>query len=282
VTVALRLEALTVRYRDFVAVDALDLEIEKGELFALLGPNGAGKSTTLRVLTGQLAPSGGRAYVLGHDVGRDFARVKPRLGYVPDRDNHFEELTGRKNLELFADLYRADRARVRECLSLVELDDAADLPVRGYSQGMRRKLLVARAFLHQPELVYLDEPTANLDVHSARLFRRVLSELARAGTTVLLTTHDMAEVDEICTRVAVLRRGRRIALGTPAELKQKHTQHVVDVVLAGGAERAFDLSDAAARRELAELVEAGRVLGLKSRAQDLEAAFVDIVSREGP
>lgn len=281
-TAALRLEGLRVRYGDFVAVDGLDLEVEQGELFALLGPNGAGKSTTLRVLTGQLAPSAGRVVALGHDVARDFAGLKPKLGYVPDRDNHFEELTGRQNLQLFADLHRAPAQRVAECLSLVELDDASELPVRGYSQGMRRKLLLARALLHRPALVYLDEPTANLDVHSVRLVRRVLGELGRAGTTVLLTTHDMAEVEEICHRVAVLRRGRRIALGTPAELKQKHTEHLVDVVLDGGAERTFDLADAAARGELGELVRAGRVRSLKSRAQDLEAAFLDIVSDEGP
>ena len=280
-TPALRLEALSVRYGDFVAVDALDLEVRQGELFGLLGPNGAGKSTTLRVLTGQLRPSSGRAEALGHDLAHDFAGLKPKLGYVPDRDNHFEELSGRQNLELFAQLYRTPRQRVSECLGLTELDDAADLPVRGYSQGMRRKLLIARALLHGPRLVYLDEPTANLDVHSVRLVRRLLTELGRAGTTVLLTTHDMAEVDEICDRVAVLRRGRRVALGTPSELKRAHTEQWVDVVLAGGERRSFDLADALARQELAELVRAGSVLSVNSRARDLEAAFLEIVAGEG-
>lgn len=276
-TPALRLESLTVRYGDFVAVDALDLEVRRGEIFALLGPNGAGKSTTLKVLTGQLAPSAGRARLLGHDLSESFAAIKPSLGYVPDRDNHYEELSGKKNLELFAALYQAEARRVQECLARVELDDAADLPVHGYSQGMRRKLLIARALLHQPALVILDEPTANLDVHSVRLVHRLLQELAASGTTVLLTTHDMAEVEEICTRVAVLSRGRRVALGTPAELRQTHTAHVVDVVLAGGAEQSFDLGDPVARRELAALVSAGAVRAMRSRAQDLEAAFLEIV-----
>ncbi|MBI3203809.1 MAG: ABC transporter ATP-binding protein [Myxococcales bacterium] len=279
-TPALRLESLTVKYGDFVAVDALDLEIPRGEVFALLGPNGAGKSTTLGVLTGRLVPSGGRALVLGHGLREGFAAIKPKLGYVPDRDNHYEELTGRKNLELFAALYRAGRERVDQCLALVELCDAADLPVRGYSQGMRRKLLIARALLHQPELVILDEPTANLDVHSVRLVHRVLCALSRGGTTVLFTSHDMAEVEAICTRVAVLVRGRCVAQGTPGELRQKHTAQVVDVVLEGGSEQSFDLGDPGARAELSRLVSAGSIREMRSRAQDLEAAFLEIVGRE--
>jgi ABC-2 type transport system ATP-binding protein len=281
VTAALRLEALTVRYGDFTAVDSLDLSVEPGELFALLGPNGAGKSTTLRVLTGQLRPSGGRAEVLGHDVASSFHAVKPRIAYVPDRDNHFEELSGRDNLRLFAGLYRVDRRRVEECLTAVELDDAAALPVRGYSQGMRRKLLLARALLHRPQLVYLDEPTANLDVHSAALVRRLLTELAQTGTTVLLTTHDMAEVSEICQRAAVICRGRLVALGAPAELQARHTAKVVDAVLADGSERAFSLDVEAERRALADLLALGGIERLKSRERDLEAAFLDIVSGAG-
>ncbi|HZY90076.1 MAG TPA: ABC transporter ATP-binding protein [Gemmataceae bacterium] len=209
--VILRVEGLTVRYGDFVAVDGLDLGLRRGELFGLLGPNGAGKSSTLRVLTGQRRPSAGRVRVAGLDVVRDWERVKPLFGYVPDRDNHFEELTGRRNLRLFAGLYAVAPARVEECLKLVELSEAADLPVRAYSLGMRRKLLLARALLHRPPLLYLDEPTANLDVHSAAVVRRTLRGLAAEGATVLLTTHNMAEVEEVCDRVAVLCRGRLAA-----------------------------------------------------------------------
>src|SRR5579864_6357164 len=143
----LRLSNLTVRYGDFIAVDGLDLALRPGELFGLLGPNGAGKSSTLRVLIGQRRPSGGSVTVSGLDVVRDWQRVKPLFGYVPDRENHFEEFTGRRNLELFAGLYDVPVQRIDECLQQVELDEAADLPVRGYSLGMRRKLLLARALL---------------------------------------------------------------------------------------------------------------------------------------
>src|SRR5437016_5315513 len=157
----IRLDGLRVLYGSFAAVDGLDLEIRGGELFGLLGPNGAGKSTTLRVLIGQRRPSGGRVTVAGLDVVRDWARVKPLFGYVPDRENHFDEFTGRRNLQLFAGLYGVELARVDECLAIVELSEAADVPVRGYSLGMKRKLLLARALLHRPRLLYLDEPTAN-------------------------------------------------------------------------------------------------------------------------
>src|SRR5438445_6274859 len=148
------LERLTVRYGSFVAVDGLSLTLRRGELFGLLGPNGAGKSSTLRVLTGQRRPACGRVTVAGLDVVRDWQRVKPLFGYVPDRDNHFDEFTGRRNLKIFADLYGAPRDRVDECLKLVELTDAADVPVKGYSMGMKKKLLLARALLHEPPVMY--------------------------------------------------------------------------------------------------------------------------------
>src|SRR5262245_47855815 len=184
----LRLERLVVRYGSFVAVDGLDLALRPGELFGLLGPNGAGKSSTIRVLIGQRRPSAGRVAVAGLDVVRDWQKVKPLFGYVPDRENHFEEFTGRRNLQLFARLYGADDRRVEECLELVELADAGNLPVRAYSLGMRRKLLLARALLHRPGLLYLDEPTANLDIHSSAVVRRILRGLSASGATVLLTT----------------------------------------------------------------------------------------------
>jgi ABC-type multidrug transport system ATPase subunit len=271
---AVRLERLTVRYGSFVAVDALDLELRPGELFGLLGPNGAGKSSTLRVLIGQRPPSAGRVTVLGKDVVRDWAAVKPLFGYVPDRENHFEEFTGRYNLGLFADLYGVPRARVLECLARVELDEAADLPVRAYSLGMRRKLLLARALLHRPRVLYLDEPTANLDVHSGKLVRWVLRELVAEGCTVLLTTHNMEEVEEVCDRVAILCRGKLAALDAPLALRRRHTENAVDVVLKDGRRLAFDLDRGEGRGALARHVEAGEVVSLRTREFNFHEAFL--------
>lgn len=274
------LQGLTIRYGSFTAVDGLNLEVCAGELFGLLGPNGAGKSSTLRVLIGQRHPSGGSAGVFGYDIVRDWDTVKPLFGYVPDRENHFEEFTGRRNLSLFASLYRAPESRIDECLAEVELSDAADVPVRGYSLGMRRKLLLARALLHRPRLLYLDEPTANLDVHSAALVRRVLRRIVADGGTVLMTTHNMPEVEEICDRVAILCRGRLVALDTPLALRQQHAERKVDVILTDGKRHVFDLDSSEERALLARHVSDGDVASIQTREFDFHQAFLKLTGTE--
>ncbi len=276
----IRIDGLTVRYGSFVAVDTLDLELRRGELFGLLGPNGAGKSSTIRVLIGQQRPHGGKVTVAGYDVVRDWATVKPLFGYVPDRENHFEEFTGRRNLEIFAGLYRVPAERVDECLARVELSDAAHVKVRGYSLGMRRKLLLARALLHRPPLLYLDEPTANLDVHSAEVVRRILREHVAAGGTVLLTTHNMQEVEEVCDRVAILCRGRLVALDTPLALRQEHVERKADAILTDGSRRTFDLDDPAEREALAAHVAAGEVASVQTREFNFHDTFLKLTGTE--
>jgi ABC-type multidrug transport system ATPase subunit len=272
----LRLCDLTVRYGAFVAVDQLSLEIRPGEVFGLLGPNGAGKSSTLRVLIGQRRPASGHVRVAGLDVVRDWQAVKPLFGYVPDRENHFEEFSGRRNLQIFAGLYGVDAARVEQCLEAVELSEAAHLPVRAYSLGMRRKLLLARGLLHRPRLLYLDEPTANLDIHSTAIVNRILKSLTAEGVTVLLTTHNMREVEEVCDRVAILCRGRLIALDSPLALRQRHAECKVDVVLAGGQRQVFDLDDEAARVRLGRHVAEGEIASLRTREFNFHETFLKL------
>lgn len=279
-TPAIRIDGLRVLYGDFAAVDGLSLDIRPGELFGLLGPNGAGKSTTLRVLIGQRIPTAGKVTVLGHDVVREWAAIKPKFGYVPDRENHFDEFTGRRNLEFFADLYAVPRPRVMECLRLVELHDAANVPVRGYSLGMKRKLLLARALLHDPPVLYLDEPTANLDVHSADLVRKVLRARVAAGYTVVLTTHDMPEVEQVCDRVGIVCRGKLVALDSPLALKQQHTERKADVVTAAGDRLTFDLELDGDRQEFAEVVRAGRAATIRTREFDFHATFLKLTGQQ--
>jgi ABC-type multidrug transport system ATPase subunit len=274
--VAIRLDRLRVQYGSFTAVDSLSLDIRKGELFGLLGPNGAGKSTTMRVLIGQRPPTAGTATVLGHDVVREWAKVKPLFGYVPDRENHFEEFTGRQNLEFFAELYSAPKLRARDCLRMVELDDVGDRPVRGYSLGMRRKLLLARALLHDPPVLYLDEPTANLDIHSASIVHRILRDRVAAGHTVVLTTHDMDEVELICDRVGIVCKGKLIALDSPMALKTAHTERIADVVLTAGERMALDLDLPHDRQRLAEIAAAGTAASIKTREFDFHATFLKL------
>jgi ABC-type multidrug transport system ATPase subunit len=272
----IRIVGLRVLYGSFAAVDGLDLDIHRGELFGLLGPNGAGKSTTIRVLIGQRKPSGGNVTVAGLDVVREWAKIKPQFGYVPDRENHFEEFTGRRNLEFFGELYGVPKLRAQEVLEMVELDEAADLPVRGYSLGMRKKLLLARALLHEPQILYLDEPTANLDIHSAEVVHRILRERVKGGATIILTTHDMDEVEKICDRVGIMCRGKLVALDSPLTLKQQHTERKVDAIRDDGERLVFDMDNLASRAELAALVSAGRVASVRTREFDFHATFLKL------
>jgi ABC-2 type transport system ATP-binding protein len=271
------IEGLTVRYGEFVAVDGLSLCVEPGEIFGLLGPNGAGKTTTFLCLTRQVPISAGRLRVLGHDVATDFDVLKPRFGYVPDVENHFDEFTAGQNLEIYADLYGLDRRRVDECLELVELRRERDLPVRTYSKGMRKKLLLARELLHRPALLLLDEPTANLDVHSTELIRGLLRDVARQGTTVFVTTHNMEEVEQICHRVAIINHGRLVDLDSPIGFKTRHSDRIVDVVLerdTGHQRLTFDLANGPQRRELAAILESEVPLVVHTREFDFREVFL--------
>jgi ABC-2 type transport system ATP-binding protein len=275
----IRLTGLRVLYGSFAAVDGLDLDIHGGELFGLLGPNGAGKSTTIRVLIGQRRPSAGTVMVAGFDVVRDWAKIKPRFGYVPDRENHFEEFTGRRNLEFFAQLYAVPRRRAQDVREMVELDEVGDLPVRGYSLGMRKKLLLARALLHEPPILYLDEPTANLDIHSAEVVHRILRERVKLGATIILTTHDMDEVEKICDRVGIVCRGKLVALDSPLALKQEHTERKVDLIRTDGERLVFDMDAPPDRRHFAALVEAGKVASVRTREFDFHATFLKLTGQ---
>lgn len=254
---AIELRRLTVRYGSFRAVDALDLEVRRGELFGFLGPNGAGKTTTIRVLVGGLRPSSGEVRVAGCELPRDFDRVRSLFGYVPDTENHFEDLTGLENLRFFARLYGLPRVRADDALARLELDEAGSLPVRGYSKGMKRKLLIAREILHRPQILYCDEPTANLDAHSTERVRELLRKLSDEGTTVFLTTHDMDEVEAVCDRVALLCRGRLVACDTPANFVATHAERRVAVHYdRGGSARRelLDLDRPDERKRAAELL----------------------------
>jgi ABC-type multidrug transport system ATPase subunit len=277
---AISIDALRVQYGTFTAVDGLTLGIRPGELFGLLGPNGAGKSTTIRVLIGQRRPTAGTVTVCGHDVVKEWAKIKPLFGYVPDRDNHFDEFTGRRNLEFFADLYAVPRLRVRDCLRMVELDEAGDVPVRGYSLGMRKKLLLARALLHEPRVLYLDEPTANLDIHSADVVHRILRERVADGATVVMTTHDMAEVEKICDRVGIVCKGKLVALDSPLALRSEHTERKADVILSDNTRVALDLDAAEDRAKLAGFVTAGTVASLRTREFDFHATFLKLTGQK--
>ena len=206
------------------AVRGVSFEIGEGELFGLLGPNGAGKTTTIKMLITLLIPTAGSARVLGYDVVKDAREVRKRIGYVFGGERGlYERLSAFDNLRYFAELYavppREQRPRIAELLELVGLTGREKERVEGYSRGMRQRLHIARGLLHDPPVVFLDEPTIGVDPVGARELRRTIAALTAAGKTVLLTTHYMFEADDLCDRIAVINKGQIVAEGTPRDLK---------------------------------------------------------------
>jgi ABC-2 type transport system ATP-binding protein len=219
-------DGLTRRFGDVVAVDRLNLEVRPGEIFGFLGHNGAGKTTSVRLFNGVLAPSDGQARVLGLRPVLDGPALRRRTGVLTETPSLDERLTGRENLVIYADLYDVPQARVasrvKELLEGFELADRADQKVGGYSKGMKQRLALARALLHQPELLFLDEPTSGLDPVAARHVHELILRLSHEEKhTVFLCTHNLIEAQNLCDRVAVLEHGRLVALGTPHELAQQ-------------------------------------------------------------
>src|SRR5918992_3017278 len=206
------------------AVRGVSFSVENGELFGLLGPNGAGKTTTIKMLITLLLPTAGTARVLGYDVVEDAREVRRRIGYVFGGDRGlYERLPGIDNLKYFAELYgvppREQKRRIEELLELVGLKGREKERVEGYSRGMKQRLHIARGLLHDPPVVFLDEPTIGVDPVGARELRATIAALADAGKTVLLTTHYMFEADSLCDRIAVISKGEIVGEGTPQALK---------------------------------------------------------------
>src|SRR3954449_3155553 len=228
---------------DVEAVRGVSFSVEQGELFGLLGPNGAGKTTTIKMLITLLLPTSGQARVLGRDVVTDAREVRRRIGYVFGGDRGlYERLSAHDNLRYFSELYgvsgKAQRARIAEVLELVGLRGREQERVEGYSRGMRQRLHIARGILHDPEVVFLDEPTIGVDPVGARDLRQTIADLVASGKTVLLTTHYMFEADALCDRIAVIARGRIVGEGTPAELKARVVDGRVTEIEVFGVEAA--------------------------------------------
>lgn len=219
---AIRVQDLVRVYKNLRAVDGINFEVEQGEIFGYLGPNGAGKTTTIRMLTGQLRPTSGSARVMGCDVVTDRQALKPQIGVVFENQNLYERLSARENLKFYGRLYRVDKSRVDQVLKQVGLMSRADDKVAKYSNGMKQRLLIARALLHSPAVLFLDEPTRGLDPNIARDIRQIVAEMADSGITIFLTTHYMEEADQLSDRVAIIDQGRIVALDRPAQLKAEY------------------------------------------------------------
>jgi ABC-2 type transport system ATP-binding protein len=227
----IQISSLTRRFGEKNAVDRLTLDVHAGEIFGFLGHNGAGKTTTVRLLNGVLEPTTGNAKILGLDAQNDGPAVRARTGVLTETPSLDERLTARENLSIYADLYSVPRpevsARVNSLLTEFELADRADEKVGGYSKGMKQRLALARALLHRPEVLFLDEPTAALDPVAARHVNTLVESLARReGCTVFLCTHNLVEAQKLCDRVAVMQHGRLRALGTPSQLTHQYVRRL--------------------------------------------------------
>lgn len=276
---AIEISDLTVQFGSFTAVDSLSLRVDRGQLFGFLGPNGAGKTTTIRVLTGSQMPTSGSVMVAGCRIPDEFEKAKPLFGYVPDTENHIDEFTGRENLQLFADLYGIPSSRVDDVLRRLELYDARNVAAGSYSKGMRRKLLIGREILHSPSVLYLDEPTANLDAHSTRLVRELLRELTADGVTIFLTTHNMEEVEQICDKVAILCRGRMVACDSPTHFVTRHAERFVATQFERNGEvirEKLSMDDSSQRSRLARIVETEECVSLHSQEFNFQDVFLKI------
>jgi ABC-2 type transport system ATP-binding protein len=238
-------EGLRKTYGDLVAVKNANLYVQPGEIVGFLGPNGAGKTTTLKMLTGLLKPTAGRAAIAGHDIQQEPVAAKASFGYVPDTPNLYGKLNGWEFLRFIARLYRvpheqAER-RAAELLRVFDLYEAAGDLIEGYSHGMQQKMALAAALVHDPKVLFLDEPTVGLDPRSARLIKNMLSQLGDRGTAVLFSTHILEIAERMCDRVVIIDKGEIVAAGTLAELRSWQGEGSLEDIflrLTGGAEYA--------------------------------------------
>jgi len=306
---AIEVHDLTKYYGDHLAVDHISFDVRQGEIYGFLGPNGAGKSTTQRMLTTLLEPTSGQILIHEHDLARDAYPAKRIMGLVPEESNIYTELTAWDNLIFTAQLYRVPvnqrTARASELLETFGLWENRAVKVENYSKGMRRRLSIAMAIIHQPSLLFLDEPVPGLDAQSARAIREMIRQLNADGTTVFLTTHDIEEANQLCNRVAILNHGKIAAIDTPERLKATF-RRVQSVEVALDPEGQMQKDALGALSGVTQLIKAGdkwrlytedpsslvpqivhyaeennlRVLHLNTLGPSLEDVFLEITGQE--
>jgi ABC-2 type transport system ATP-binding protein len=215
---------LTKRYNDFPAVNGLNLAIQKGEIFGFIGPNGAGKTTTINMMAGVLAPTSGAVMICGINIQNHPKKAKSKIGYIPDRPYLYEKLTGIEFLKFIGDLYGVDEDTVlnrsREKLQLFSLSEWADDLIESYSHGMKQRLVMASALLHDPEVIIIDEPMVGLDPLVINMVKSLFQDLAKEGVTIFMSTHTLKVAEDICDRIGIIHKGALVATGTSEDLKR--------------------------------------------------------------
>jgi sodium transport system ATP-binding protein len=227
-------DSLTKKFGAFTAVDQVNFQVGDGEVFGLLGPNGAGKTTTMRLLSTLLKPTGGTAIVAGYDLLREPQKIRASIGVLPEDTGLYDRLTPREHLLYYGRLHgmSADvlRKRADELLDIMELSERANTKVGDFSKGMKQKVALLRAFIHDPPVLLLDEPTAGLDVMSARSIQNFVERFRKEGKTIIISTHNMTEAQKLCDRVAIIDHARIVAVGTVAELQRRTSQEDLESI----------------------------------------------------
>jgi ABC-2 type transport system ATP-binding protein len=304
---AVRIENLVKRFGDFTAVDRVSLEVKRGEIFGFLGPNGAGKSTTIRILCGLLPPTSGRATVGGYDVAKQPEEVKRKIGYMSQKFSLYDDLSVKENIEFYAGVYGVSPANLPArrdfVLRMAGLEDKLEMQTRLLSGGWKQRLALGCAILHDPPILFLDEPTSGVDPIARRSFWELIYQLSGSGHTIFVTTHYMDEA-EYCHRIALMYNGRTIALGSPEELKKSlgqghllmlETSRLLDsmtllqgregildvAVFGGGLHVKVDNDEAAIPRIRAALEQAGiEIRSLEPITPSMEDVFVSLIEKE--
>lgn len=276
-------ENLTYQYGDLLAVDQINFSVDDCEILGFLGPNGAGKSTTIKMLTGQLLPKAGRATVLGLDIARQPKQVQAQAGICFERTNLYEQMSAEQNLKLFANLFGVRDFDAPALLQRVGLGGRGRDLVERFSKGMKQRLMVARALVNRPRILFLDEPTEGLDPVSAEAIRNIILEERQRGATVFLTTHDMLEADKLSDRVAFINQGQIVAIDTPHALKQKYGKRSLKAQVTGTdgrlEAREILLDSHATAAEVERLFSQEQVVTIHSEEATLEDIFIQITGR---
>ncbi|MCQ4921972.1 ABC transporter ATP-binding protein [Tissierella carlieri] len=264
-------------------VNDISFSIPEGELFGFLGPNGAGKSTTIRMITGLLKPTSGSIIVNGHDVIANKKSICEDIGVVFELQNLYLRSSIEENLKLFAALYRVNDKQVNQVMEELQLTERRKMAVKKLSKGWKQRVLIARALLHQPKILFLDEPTSGLDPNTAILIRNHIKRVNEKGTTVVLTTHDMYEADEMSNRVGIMNEGRLVAIDTPERLKQQHGKNEIFVEYKDNGninKKNLPFGTNETNQFIAQLIKEGRVVNIHTMESSFSTVFAELTGRK--
>lgn len=274
------LENVQKNFQKKTALKNLNAKVEEGEIFGFLGPSGAGKTTTIKLLTSQLLPSAGSVKVFGKEVYSNKKSLYRQIGVLSDNSGLYDKLSVWDNLALYAKLFEVPDSCITEILDKVGLTESTKTEARKLSKGMKQRLMLARAVLHHPKLLFLDEPTAALDPGTALEIHKLLLQLNKEGTTIFLTTHNMEEADKLCHRVAFLNDGQVVECGNPAELKLKYRTDDITVTLKGNNEKIHLKNSPETGRKLMDWMSDGSLLTVHTMEPSLEKIFLMLTGRE--